>query len=506
MKKARLIISAFILAGALFSTHAYDGKNVNAKAVSVNWLRGTGCCGCDNGGSLLSNGNVVLYTIQNSKVTAADTIHNRSSGMGHYPAFNLSGTRVAFYRDSVGPKSGLWTGCQSANGGKSTISVIDLNTRQVTNLCNLPSSPTCGHVEEVPLDWPAGDWIYYERTHDPADVWEGWSSSIDIWRVNSVTKINEKVCNFSNNGQENICTYFRRFSLSSKGDRMAAQLMGKYDCSKTPDVSGVNGVYKFPGACNFSNPGDRLNYEDGCNIGISPSGQYVGSYIGGMHVDLFINNADGKNGTGPEVATINISNQLESWAGEAIGTGAEHIQWAVNSDKWVMQEIGYAADGHADGNADGSNQVVCNWTDKVAINISKNRNVSVNGGTLRMNNDAGDFFVIDPANNPQGTKYEDLQGTWHEVPGASPVIGFVAMPPEKNQSFDAVFSASSIRIQAPAGSPWQLAVAAPDGRILNSRRGESAKAEIPVPGLSEGVYLMTLTARGKTVSQRFLVR
>jgi hypothetical protein len=248
------------------------------------------------------------------------------------------------------------------------------------------------------------------------------------------------------------------------------------------------------------------NYEDGCNIGISASGGYVGSYIGGMHVDMFINGVDGKNGTGPDIATINIHNQLESWAGEAIGTGAEHIQWAVNSDKWVMQEIGYASDGHADGNADGSNQVVCNWTDKVAINISKNRNVSVNGGTLRMNNDAGDFFVIDPANNPQGTKYEDLQGTWHEVPGASPVIGFVAMPPEKNQSFDAVFSASSIRIQAPAGSPWQLAVAAPDGRILNSRRGESAKAEIPVPGLSEGVYLMTLTARGKTVSQRFLVR
>jgi len=259
MKTARLIISACTLAGAFFSTHAYDGKNVNAKAVSVNWLRGSGCCQCDNGGSLLSNGNVVLYTIQNSQVTKADTIHNRSSGMGHYPAFNLSGTKVAFYRDSVGSKPGSWTGCQSANGGKSTISVIDLGTKQVTNLCDLPSSPSCGHVEEVPLDWPAGDWVYYERTHVPADVWEGWTSSIDLWRVNVATKVNEKVCNFSNNGQENICTYFRRFSLSLKADRMAAQLMGKYACTLTPDVGG-NAVWPFPNpGCNFSG---RLIHSD----------------------------------------------------------------------------------------------------------------------------------------------------------------------------------------------------------------------------------------------------
>jgi len=89
------------------------------------------------------------------------------------------------------------------------------------------------------------------------------------------------------NNQEAKCTYFRRFSLSIDGTRMAAQLMGKYGCTLTPDVSGINAVYMFPGGCDFGSS-DKLNYQDGCNIAISPSGNYVGSYIAGAHVDLFI--------------------------------------------------------------------------------------------------------------------------------------------------------------------------------------------------------------------------
>jgi hypothetical protein len=70
-----------------------------------------------------------------------------------------------------------------------------------------------------------------------------------------------------------------------------------------------------------------------------------------------------------------------------------------------------------------------------------------------MNNDAGDFFVIDQPNNPAGTKYEGLQGAWHEVPGANPVIGFVAKSSEKSRSRAAAISASSIRVRAPAERP-----------------------------------------------------
>ena len=512
MKKARLIISAGILTGALFSTHAYDGKNVNARAVSCNfgatdwYVSAARCCGCGNG---FSDGALVLYTIQNAAVTSADTIYPSSQGLAHYPSFNLSGTKVVFYRESQAPQGKA--ACQAANGGKNTISIVDINTKAVTNLCDLPSPPNSQRVEEVPLDWPAGDWIYYERTHDPADVWEGWSSSIDIWRVNSVTKVNEKVCNFSSNGQENLCTYFRRFSLSLDATRMAAQLMGKYECTATPDIGG-NAVWSFPGACNF---GTRLNYEDGCNIGISASGGYVGSFLGGQHADLFINAVDGQNGNGPSIAKINIHNQLESWAGQTIGNGAEHIQWAVNSDKWVMQQSGTNPDGHADANTMGSNQVVANWVDQVAINISKNHNILDPAAgvidnapqkvdTIWMNSDAGDFWVNDPTNNPNGTKYEDLQGVWHAAPGASAVENPFAG--DRKEAHPAIPDGSRILVRVAGESPWEITVLAADGRIMRSQSGTGTEARIATSGLAAGVYMMKISARGGDDMRRFVVR
>jgi len=365
--------------------------------------------------------------------------------------------------------------------------------------------------EEVPLDWPAGDWIYYERTHDPADVYSGDGSSIDIWKVNAVTKENVKVCGFSNNGQENKCTYFRRFSLSIDGTRMAAQFMGKYDCTLTPDVGG-NAVWSFPGACDL---GARLNYEDGCNIGISASGGYVGSYIGGQHVDLFINAVDGQNGTGPDVATINIHNQLESWAGQTIGNGAEHVQWAVNSDKWVMQEIGFDPDGHADHNVCGSNQVVANWVDHVAINISRNHNILDPAAgvidnapqkvdTIWMNNDAGDFWVSDPTNNPSGTKYEDLQGVWHTAPGASAVESPFAG--NRKVAHPAIVDGSRILVRVASESPWKITVLAADGRIMRSQSGTGSEARIATSGLAAGVYIMKISARSGDMLRRIMVR
>jgi len=514
MKTARLIISAGILAGVLFSAHAYNGKNVNAKAVSCHfacvdyYVQAGASCGSTD---VFSDGNLVLYTIQNAAVTSADTIYPSSQGLAHYPSFNLSGTKVAFYREDRAPMGK--SGCQVANGGKNTISIVDVNTRAVTNLCDLPTSPASSRVEEVPLDWPAGDWIYYERTHDPADVWQAWSSSVDIWKVNAVTKENVKVCNFSANGQENLCTYFRRFSLSLDAKRMAVQTMPKYECTVTPNIT-ANAVFKFPGACNLG-ASDRLNYEDGCNIGISASGGYVGSYLGGQHIILFINGADGLKGNGPGITEIRLHDSLELWAIERIGNGAEHIQWAVNSDKWVMQQIGYSPDGHGDANDYGSNQVVANWVDRVAINISKNHDVLDPAAgvidnapnkvdTIWMNNDAGDFWVSDPINNPQGTKYEDLQGVWHEAPGASVVE--CPFAGGRNEANPAILEGGRIRVRLSGGGPWEIIVSAADGRIMSSQRGAGPEARIATTGLGAGVYMMKISARSGDMLRRIMMR
>jgi hypothetical protein len=177
---------------------------------------------------------------------------------------------------------------------------------------------------------------------------------------------------------------------------------------------------------------------------------------------------DGTKTNGPSITTINETNQIQPWSGNtANGTGAELIRWAVNFDKWVMQEIGYnPGDGHASNNALGSNQVVCNWTDQMAINISKNHNIGTGDNAINFNNCAGDFYVIDPVNNPNGTKYEDLQGVWHDVPGATPVMGASAMPHHQMQLPGVAVSASSIRLQTPASCAWQLTIATLDGRTL----------------------------------------
>jgi hypothetical protein len=88
---------------------------------------------------------LVLYTIQNAVVTGADTIYPSSQGLAHYPSFNLSGTKVVFYRESQAPSGKA--ACQTANGGKNTISIVDVGTKAVTNLCDLPYAPNGNNTE-----------------------------------------------------------------------------------------------------------------------------------------------------------------------------------------------------------------------------------------------------------------------------------------------------------------------------------------------------------------------
>jgi hypothetical protein len=160
---------------------AYNGKQVNAKAVSVQWRHGIAtdwtsmCCDCWDG---FPQGQIVVYTITAGVVQSNPaTIYTRDKGLATYPAFNLAGTKIAFFRSSKAPAA---TGnmCASVNGGKSYVSVINTDGTGLTDLVEIPATPA---GEIMPLDWPAGNWIYYTKPY----AIQGDPSSVDIWRVNA---------------------------------------------------------------------------------------------------------------------------------------------------------------------------------------------------------------------------------------------------------------------------------------------------------------------------------
>jgi hypothetical protein len=456
MKKATVLLAVSgLLAGLLSSATAYNGKMLTGKAVSVHFHCSDNFSLCESQASPW-RGSIVVYTIQNSTVTRADTVYRKELGYAHYAAFNLSGTKIAFYRFGQAPSAG--GGCVSVNGGKSYISLINPDGTGLTDLCELPALPS--RAEIFPLDWPGGDWIYYTRPHDAAHTYSGDNGSTVIWRVNFLTKANELVCNLTDNGTgiEEMCNSIRRFTLSVDGKHTAIMYVagGKGGCTADVINNHENNVHLFPPS-NCAVKGTCVGYCDGCNISISPSGKIVGSYFAGAHEELMLGSVDYTRGTSCQgignddpsaglkidgvwinynrsldCPTCIMSSQcnLTKWSGEFIGRGAELIRWSANSDKWVMQKIGNGQDGHAGDNDNGSNQLLCNLVDSVAINISKNPPppVPYPAGYVFQNNDAGDLWISDPANNPGGDRYEDLQGRWHSVDGTI-VVSHIAVTP-----------------------------------------------------------------------------
>jgi hypothetical protein len=512
MKKAA---SAFLCIPAAFllfagDAGAYDGKQVNARAVSVQWRHGVStdwaamCSECWNGFPM---GQIMVYTIRNGVVQANPaTIYTREKGFAEYPAFNLSGTKIAFYRSSQASTTASSTAGTTVNGGKSYISVINTDGSGLTNLVEIPANPEgYGNGDEImPLDWPAGDWIYYEKPYDSASAPAGDPSSVDIWKVNVVTKVAQRVCDFAPGSK---CAYWRRFTLTALGDKMAGQTMPKYECSGT--VPGGNCVWDFPNpGCNLSN--GKGECRAACNISISPSGAVVGSYFSGAHTQLELGeNTPGVYSFGWGWG-IDLFNQVTVWAGEDVGAGCELIRWAVNSDKWVMQNVGWY--GHAGAMATGSNSVACNWIDKVAFNITKNPKLPQGdaNGVMYINNCTGDMWIDDPVNNPNKNSYEDLQGAWHVVPGATAVEdpGVAG----RDVALDGTFSIASstapaIRVHVPHHAPWKVSIAGVDGRILHSLTGTSAgEVTITAADLGIGVRVITLAQGGKHIVNRCVVK
>ena len=195
----------------------------------LNWGAFNPKCPENNMYNWAERGSIVRFNIDGSSVTC-DTIHSRTNGFAMYPALSLDGKRVVFYR--------YWRLGKSPTSGRDTlldknvfhISVINIDGSGFRDLCVLPAEP----YSENALDWPASDWIYYVRSRTNG------ARTMDIWRVNVSSGVNESVCTLAGDG------WIRRFSLDLKADRASIQIV--------PVTTGANnGALCFPPTnCNAS--------------------------------------------------------------------------------------------------------------------------------------------------------------------------------------------------------------------------------------------------------------
>jgi hypothetical protein len=487
-------VSAAVLISSFIPARAIDGKHVNGRAVSVQWrggLKDWGEMECHDWYSPWQ-GSINLFTIQNGRVSKTDTIYKRTQGYAMYPAFNISGTKVAFYRAAYGSTSSA--ACTAVNGGLRSICIIDYNGANLTKLCDIGPGDLMGDGGGG-IDWPAGDWIYYIRPIDNG-AFETGSNSWDIWKVNYRTKENVQVYKATG-----YCTYARRFQLDLAGKHLGSQSMEKYGCTGAGGGVGMNGVADFP-----PNADGSLNHVVGfcgCNVAISASGNYGNNFCG-SHANLYINRVNYS--TKSTTSSLNMTtDELKAWSGDDFELDVEGVRWACNSDKWVLQQCGYD---HGDAISNGSNSVAGNWVDQAAIRLSNNPKTTFGGdgtpvqGTFVYGSEPGDMWIDGGVANKG--KYEDENGAWQTVPGYDPSLadyvaagGAVASQeyvPARgmlpNQLTASVDAAGTIRVDLASRDRTDVRIMDMQGKILYASTAAAALT-IPAGTLKPGLYLIT---------------
>jgi len=437
---------------------------------------------------LIQGGKLVRYQIASDIVTKVDTIF---PGICSNPMIDISGTKVAFFATGLQiewtttkyPNSPGWHAVAGTENKPNYLLMMNIDG---TGLCTLqtfsarlyPGSD--GYLDGPVADWPAGDYIYFEEP----------TKSAKISKVNIKTRQSSSVYNYSNPSP-----FLRRFSTSLDGSLAAIQ--GLYCHDNQPQY-----ITCFP-AVNCTYPCVKKT-ECCCNIQLSASGQYYTYYLGGEHEVCYVNHLlPGTDywGNADEKAAISIST-LASWSGFNLtarnAAGGFYIRWAVNSDKWFMQENGYCGQ-YPDA---GSNQTICNWVDKKALVVTKNAPpASCNGsGGFSKCSCPGDFWIQPPAGYTNA--YEDAAGVWHQLN---------VTQTESGQETDMLGRRLVIQKEAGvfsvnfAGSGAMLTVNLFDmaGRTIASRTG-LGPVRIPFASMPRGACVLRVMEGHTQVSERIL--
>ena len=490
-----IIASAALTLGLIYQAPAIDGRSINGRAVSVQYLYSQTSWAdtyCHSNGDWC--GSIDLFTISGGKVTRTDTLFSRSRGYCYSPAFNLCGNKIAFYRFGKAPGSG--SSCTSVNGGKNTISIMDISGNNLVNLCDAGSEPLMYNDGAGGLDWPAGDYIYYLKTVG--------SSNNELWKVNANNpNDNTKVCTYNLGGG-----YFRRFSMNLAATKIGNQVLNGSWFNSDVDP--------FPNGCSIN------GRAGGCNSAVSASGNYESKFMGN-HAQLLLSLTSGASGVkvpAQDADAYRIDNVFQPTTTDQFGADVEGLGWACNSDKWVLQHVGWY--GHADLLSWGTEQVATNWVDMVAIRISNNGkkvqetcpperpgpDCCGGCGKVYPGNEFGDLWVDGGAAN--AGKYEDASGVWHSVPGWSgtcPPTSVATMPaaegarPTVSASVDKM---GSIRIFPSVPGHGTVRIVDMQGKAAYSA-AFAGPMTVPAGAIKPGVYLMSGNSGSAVFSTRFTV-
>jgi hypothetical protein len=438
---------------------------------------------------LRQGGKLVRYQISNDAVTRTDTIY---SGICAYPMIDIAGSRVAFFATGLRiewntTKYPNTPGWHVVAGTESNPNYLLMMNIDGTGLCTLQTfssrlypSATDGYLDGPVADWPAGDYIYFEEP----------TKSAKIDKVNVRTRQSSFVYNYSNPNP-----FLRRFSTSLDGSLAAIQ--GLYCHDNQPQY-----ITCFP-AVNCSYPCVKKT-ECCCNIQLSASGQYYAYYLGGEHEDCFVAHMlPGTDywGNSEDMAKINVAD-LASWSGFNLtslnATGGYYIRWAVNSDKWFMQENGFCGQYPSRG----SNQTICNWVDKKALVVTKNAPPSSCGGSGGFSKCScpGDFWVQPPTGYT--TAYEDPSGAWRQM-----TVSQMEPAPKasiQRKRFTVQKEAGAFLISVP-GPRTILTIQVADiaGRSVFYRTG-SGPVRIPIASMPYGACILRVSEGNIEINERIL--
>jgi hypothetical protein len=388
MKRSPAILTTFSIAALLLtSASAMNGKYVT-----------------------ITGGNMALYTIQSSAVSGNQTL---SSDQIISPCFSFDGTKIACWRNS---------------GGKWYLSIMNVGSRTFINLLDISSwTATTPKAPMGGIRWPAGDWIYFIRPDGTTEV------SGEVWRINSADP----------SKKEMILDYVKPTDPNPK--RM-------FNFYLSPDVRlAMIGVARTSGQWTSYQPIHYFPPTDddpfcreamvfdlpNCNPCVAPTGSFSGRFKDGMHeaITLYQWNESAKTyslmTTLPE-SGCNIRNiDLEAWSGASDWAGTfEAPDWAVNSDQWIVMEVGLLESGGDLGK--GCNSVAFSWKDQKCIKITNN------GAGAKAS--TGSLFVEGGAAN----SWQDINNNWTSI-----------QPIELLPRIDATGSVSPYRItlsSKPAGA------------------------------------------------------
>jgi hypothetical protein len=443
----------------------------------------------------LERGTLVRFTIQNNKVVKCDTLIPFTTALCQYPAINLDGTKIAFFRWGcvVGKDASGKDALLNQNlPGK--ISVVDIDGKNLRDMVDLPFKPCYDEA----LDWASDGWIYYIKPRTGGDAFS--RNGNELWKVNPYA------ANPASTNQlvfaDPDCGYMRRFSISQDATRMAQQAypLGGNSCPPCPYVCGTTLAQCFPpkaiNDCFITSIGS-------CNAKISPSGLFGGGFGAGWHDWTEIRSLTPPYNTpvacGPTTSTgwrCCIPSAMR-WAGFSFagGTGGvEQLCFSANSDKWVCEDV-MPQDNYKRGKV----QFIINWVDTTAICTTPTPDANGNPvrGTVTHCAFTGDFWVQPPAGTDYA--YEDTLGKWHLLP-RPPYITRVQSGSSLSSSCAEKLKirtdiAGSIRIELPAGSTYRVSFLDMQGRAALTRIARISLS-LAHGSLRAGVYQVRAEKQG----------